>query len=518
MRLPIVPADLVEGAELVEIQLGHLCNNRCVFCSSGQATALGQARPIDEAPVRAALDQAKQRRARKVTFLGGEPTLQRAFLPALRYATSLGFEEIEIFTNGVKAARKSFVDEVAAIGRFSWRFSIQGGNEEAHDLAVAKAGAFARICRAMKHVGSHGHRITANACINEHSYRSLPDYVELVRRYEIMQLHVDVVRPSSAGTRSDAYLEEIMPMHTAMAPYFEEMLRRFEAWDPSFDVNVGNVPFCVLPSWAHRVHHGGQETLTVASDPSNGLSAKDKYAVQHADKVRGSGCEQCLFTEACSGVFDAYARIHGLDELRPVDAQDLQEQDPNGRAWAWHVADWVRALETEGGRVVVHDPIGRIIRVDFDVGRVVIKPVASVRAKRLIVAKSRYGGMSIEVDSGTSVDAMTRWIDSLRACIAPPMLAPRSTWIGAAMGASLGRGRRRVRHALATLGARLHSQTPDEQWPGVHANIEAEGGVRVDIRVVWGSGTLAISVPPAAPRWVHRWAQAHIEPDVSARG
>ncbi|MBV1860122.1 MAG: radical SAM protein, partial [Nannocystaceae bacterium] len=182
-KLPVLDTRPAEAAELVEIQLGHMCNNRCVFCSSGQATQMGQALPMELAPVLGALERAKRQRARKVTFLGGEPTLQRAFLPALRRATDLGFEEIEIFTNGVKAARRSFVDEVAAIGRFSWRFSIQGGNRDAHDEAVVKPGAFLRICRAMDNVREHGHRITANACINELSYRSLPDYVGLVQRH-----------------------------------------------------------------------------------------------------------------------------------------------------------------------------------------------------------------------------------------------------------------------------------------------------------------------------------------------
>ena len=67
------------GPAQVEIQLGHLCNNRCVFCVSGQLTAQGRARPLPTAPALAALDAAAARGARTVTFLGGEPTLQASF-------------------------------------------------------------------------------------------------------------------------------------------------------------------------------------------------------------------------------------------------------------------------------------------------------------------------------------------------------------------------------------------------------------------------------------------------------
>src|SRR5215467_8847230 len=58
-----------------EIQLGHLCNNRCVFCSSGQLTAMKIARPVPLEPIIAALEEARAAGATHLTFLGGEPTI-----------------------------------------------------------------------------------------------------------------------------------------------------------------------------------------------------------------------------------------------------------------------------------------------------------------------------------------------------------------------------------------------------------------------------------------------------------
>lgn len=341
MSLPLLPTQPPASAEMVEIQLGHMCNNRCVFCSSGHLTELRQAMPMELAPVITALDRAKAQGARRITFLGGEPTLQRAFLPALEHAAKLGFDEIEIFTNGVKASRASFVEQVAALGRFSWRFSIQGGDREAHDRAVVKEGAFDRITQAMDNVRATGHRITANACINELSYRSLPGYVELVRRHGVEQLHIDVVRPVSVGERPEGYLAEIIPRHADMAPYLREMLERFEAWDPDFDVNVGNYPPCLLPEWAHRIHHGGESTLTVASREDNSLYNKDKYAFQAEDKRLGPRCHECVLRARCAGVFTDYIDIYGADELEPVDLDQLSNA---GHALATGALPHINAL------------------------------------------------------------------------------------------------------------------------------------------------------------------------------
>ncbi|MCA9715859.1 MAG: radical SAM protein, partial [Myxococcales bacterium] len=331
-RLHILEAQSVAtfgaGAQ-IEIQLGHVCNNRCVFCVSGQMTEQRLAGTIDTAPVLRELEAAAARGAKKLTILGGEPTLQRSFLPALRRAVELEFEEIVIFTNGVKTRRRSFVDELVALGRFTWRFSIQGGNEAAHDRVTQKQGAFARIIEGMRHLKELGQRVTANACINEHSYRSLPDFPALIQAHDITQLHLDMIRPSDAGVRTDEYLRAIMPRYADMAPYFREMLEGFEAIDPEFDVNVGNYPYCLLPEWSHKIHHDGEATMTVAADGANELSKPwNKYEVKRVDKRHPPQCDACVFKPQCNGIFDKYAQFYGHDEFVPVSRARLRALDP----------------------------------------------------------------------------------------------------------------------------------------------------------------------------------------------
>lgn len=476
-------------ADMVEIQLGHMCNNRCVFCSSGQATALGQARPMDAEPIFAALDRAKARRARKVTFLGGEPTLQRAFLPALARAQRLGFEEIEIFTNGVKAARHTWVDEVVALGTFTWRFSIQGGNEAAHDAATVKPGAWKRITAGMDNVRAHGQRITANACINELSYRSLPDYVDVVRRYGVAQLHLDVVRPASSGERSDAYLDEIIPRHEDMAPYFDEMLARFDAWDPDFDVNVGNFPYCLLPQWAHKIHHGGQPTLTLASQGDNSLYAKDKYEFQHSDKHHAPACARCVFRPECSGVFEAYGRVNGTDELRPVSVQRLRELDPTQRAFVAQVEPDVAAVralglcDAWGVGDVFRSSRDRIVEVALTwQGAPALRlrwlPAATDEAS--LMRTGRYA-LQLRRDGDPPAAALPALARRLRELVAsdPSVevthLADDAVWVATAMDPKrLARARALITAGVRRLeaiadwpeGVSLRGHRPDPDWPG----------------------------------------------------
>lgn len=335
----------IEVGSEVEIQLGHMCNNRCRFCVSGQLTAQRRAGPQDAAPVIEALRHARARGATRVTLLGGEPTLQPAFFPALREAVSLGFDEVCIFTNGVKTARRAFAEQVVALGRFNWRFSIQGGNEEAHDAVTEKPGSYARLIQGVRHLADMGQDLTANACINEFSYRSSPDYVELVREHGLRQLHLDIVRPSDAGERTDEHLRSIISRYSDMAPYFAQMLEGFEAFDPEYDVNLGNFPFCLLPKWTHKIHHDGRATATVSAD-GDGLSEEwNKYADKRFDKIHVPACETCLFRSRCNGVFTKYLEFYGDAEFAPITAQTLAEADPQMRAFGLHLGSVFAGLE-----------------------------------------------------------------------------------------------------------------------------------------------------------------------------
>lgn len=355
-RRSLISSALLEEATTVtahgdghqfEIQLGHLCNNRCLFCSSGQLSAMKVARTVATDPVIEAIARAKAQGARRLTFLGGEPTIQRSFFPALEAAVAQGFDEIVIFTNGVMFPVEGFIERVVAMGRFEWRVSVQGGDEAAHVAVTQRPDSFRRIAHGLARLQELGQRVTVNLCVNEASYRSLPEYPALVARYGVRQLHVDIVRPSSTGDRDDEYLRAIMPRYTDMAASFDAMLTRFERELPGFDVNVGNLPYCVLPAWADRIHHGGEETVTQACDTEGLEVAVDKYAWHASMRRHVPACEGCAFRDRCSGVFGEYLALYGDGEFRAVTSEALAAQ-PLRRAVREGMEPVARASERYG--------------------------------------------------------------------------------------------------------------------------------------------------------------------------
>ena len=323
-----------------------MCNNRCVFCVSGQRTAMREAFPIEAAPVIAKLREGRALGMRKVTLLGGEPTLQPGFFDVVRGAVAMGFEEVVLFTNGVKTARLQFVDEVLATGgNFTWRLSFQGATALAHERTTKKLGSFMRLRETMVNLRERGQRITVNMCVVRSNFASMADFPALLLPFGVEQLHLDMVRPLDAGVRSEDEMRDMLPRYSDMVPPLAAMIEGFELARPGFDVNIGNLPYCIAPKLAPWIHHDGEATFTVAVDERDQLSeAWNKYEVKRRDKLKLTSCISCVFDGQCSGVFETYARHHGTEELVPVTVEKLAVLDPKQRLFVMHVRPLVARL------------------------------------------------------------------------------------------------------------------------------------------------------------------------------
>jgi MoaA/NifB/PqqE/SkfB family radical SAM enzyme len=330
-----------------EIQLGHLCNNRCVFCVSGALTHTGEAPFLDESELLARLRRARAEGHTRVTLLGGEPTIQPYFMDVVREAVALRFDEIVIFSNGSKPGRTDLIDEVIATGgRFEWRFSFQGATREAHERTTRRKGSFEQLVRSLGRVRARGQRATVNMCIVRQNFESLPAFPSLLMPHGVSQLHVDMLNPYDTGTLPEPEVRALQPRYSELAAPLTGMVAGFP---DGFDVNVGNLPYCVAPHLAPWIHHGGQPTWTVTADDLGGRSLqreKQKYLLKADRRVKPEGCGRCVYDDRCAGAFDLYLRWYGDGELVPVTQERLREIDPTREQLALHLRPFLRsALE-----------------------------------------------------------------------------------------------------------------------------------------------------------------------------
>ena len=343
----------------VEVQLGHLCNNRCVFCVSGQLSEQRRAPQLLLEPILRQLAVARAEGATRITLLGGEPTIQRGFLEVLRFAVDQQFDEIVVFTNGVMTPRETFRNRVFAVledlgadaqKRVIWRFSLQGGNRSDHDATTLVNGSWDRIVDSLAILRQRGARLTGNMCVVESNYRHGADLAVVAADNGLENLHLDMVRPRDSGDRTDDELRAMLARYTDMAPHFNSLMDQADALlGPNWDLNFGNVPYCTNLRVAHRIHHDGQDTVTVAADgQGNTQEGFNKYEDKRVDKHKPLSCADCVFDAKCSGIFDKYRQFYGDSEFVPVTATALWQIDTLGHHFGLLALPQLRQLAQKG--------------------------------------------------------------------------------------------------------------------------------------------------------------------------
>ena len=110
----------------------YVCNNHCTFCAVGTRTQ------IDGHPTRQReyLDRLSRARASTmVDFDGGEPTLNPELIPLVRYARAIGYDRINVTTNGRLCFYEDFAEKLVRSGLTTLLFSVHGPDARTHAAA-----------------------------------------------------------------------------------------------------------------------------------------------------------------------------------------------------------------------------------------------------------------------------------------------------------------------------------------------------------------------------------------------
>ena len=336
-----------EGADLwrdtrknVEINVGKICNNKCVFCLDGlPATEMRRYMPYEE--MKREIERWYATGTRSLGFLGGEPPTYPWILAAMRFGRDLGYTRITIATNGTKLFRHDFVDKLLDAGLTRVTMSMHGHTPALEDKLTQVPGNFEKKQSGLRYLlqkRAEGHlrdNVSVNVVTNGWNYRYLPQIV----RY-FYELGLDDVR--SNFVRREGYAEDdasLIPRYTEVVPYvMKTVLLNEYHWKKTF--TIGGYPLCVLPrellankALARKVVGEFRDldtdcsirTLNADGFPEGIATIEEGRArfnwqerKRYDLKRHVPDCARCSYTDVCEGVWREYLDLHGPAELVPI--------------------------------------------------------------------------------------------------------------------------------------------------------------------------------------------------------
>ncbi len=324
----------------VEINVGKICNNKCVFCLDGlPATEMRRYMPWPD--MRAEIDRWHANGNRSLGFLGGEPTTYPWIVDAVRHARDLGFTRITVATNGTRLARTDFADKLIDAGLTRVTMSAHGHKPEVEDRITQVPGNFLKKQAALKYLvkqrdaGKLADNISVNIVVNGWNYMYLPNMLRYFFGLGLEDVRANFVR--AEGYAWDHL--DVIARYTEVVPYVVKAILLNE-YHFKKTFTVGSFPLCTLPmelvgsrSMARRYIGEFRDLDTDCSIQTlSGEGFKDGVAQVEGGRARFNwqdrkrndlkrhvkACESCRYTDVCEGIWKEYLQIHGEEEFRAI--------------------------------------------------------------------------------------------------------------------------------------------------------------------------------------------------------
>jgi pyruvate-formate lyase-activating enzyme len=129
------------------LELTKRCNLRCVHCYASAGTGVPLKEVMTTSEWIRVLQEGRNENCKSVQFIGGEPLLHPDLELLMRTAKSLGYENVEVFTNGTLLTPR-FLQTCAELG-INLAFSFYGSDPETHDSITDRKGSYHRTLKAI---------------------------------------------------------------------------------------------------------------------------------------------------------------------------------------------------------------------------------------------------------------------------------------------------------------------------------------------------------------------------------
>lgn len=306
---------LRNGLRIAEILVGYACNARCGFCYNPPLTPELLAQELSLEQVAILMREARLNAYNGVWLTGGEPCLRKDIPQMLLLARKLGFEHIQIGTNGVRLSSLHYAKKLAASGLNFAKISLHSRSAPVHDGILGIQGAFAAAVKAVSNLRALGVSVSVNFVVTSRNYKEIPDFFRFcLKELELAQF--DVIFLHERGMMK--FHQDLGVSYSEVVPYLRQAFSDYSAFSRpvGFPILI-NIPPCVAPELEPWISDWSvcenPDSLAHSSDRSINLGA-----MKSAQRKKAASCSECIWDVRCLGFERDYARRWGESEFRPI--------------------------------------------------------------------------------------------------------------------------------------------------------------------------------------------------------
>lgn len=303
----------------LDLKLGFGCNNNCVFCAQSHKRSIGDR---DTEKLKSELSSARDR-CNEVVFTGGEPTIRKDLLELVSHAKNLGYEIIQIQSNGRMFAYMDFCKAIVKAGATEFSPALHGHTKQLHEIQTRCEGSFDQILQGIKNLRSLDQYVITNTVITKYNYNHLPDIAKLLVELDVSQFQLAFVHPVGNALKN---FDIVVPKKSDAMPFVHRALdiAKKAGYVPG-DVMIEAFPFCFMKGYEAFC----SETFIPPAEVRDG-----KYSIGRFEewrraigKTKFPQCKKCRYDIICEGPWKEYPERLGNEEFVPVPGKKIKNPE-----------------------------------------------------------------------------------------------------------------------------------------------------------------------------------------------
>ena len=294
------------------LRLGFECNEKCVFCNFIPETE-PDAKRLNMEEAKSFIERFAKTTNPQLSISGGEPTLRKELLELIRYARSLGIQQVQIQTNATLITEE-YARKLKEAGLTEAFIAFHSHVPEIQDWLTGLKGSFEKAVEGIKNCLKAGISTAVNAVITTHNFRDFAGFVNFV--YEnfpgISHLSLAIMQPhGKARERLD-----LLPKFSEIAEEIKAGIRRADELGLMVDNHYCSLPLCFSDIEKIETALEFKESMYLRYH-NRGEPIDERIQMVVRDKRQISKCHDCWLKNYCFGVWIEYIDHHGADDVAP---------------------------------------------------------------------------------------------------------------------------------------------------------------------------------------------------------
>lgn len=182
--------------EFLWLELTNQCNLQCVHCYANSSPKADKSSLTTE-EYKHIINEAFELGCRQLQLIGGEPTLNPALEPLVKFSALKGYTYIEVFTNLTRLSDQLiniFLENKVRVAT-----SVYADNPKEHDVVTRRSGSFRKTVDNVKKLINAGVPVRAGVIEMEENKGTVEDTVHFLKNLGIHHVGTDRVRGFGRG-------------------------------------------------------------------------------------------------------------------------------------------------------------------------------------------------------------------------------------------------------------------------------------------------------------------------------